>query len=633
MTAARRVAFTRAYLATASVAGAALVWFALAALGATIAAALATVAAAAVLWWWRGVFSRQRVVLWLEERVPALRYSLAALVDAPDTRFRPILERSVNDARFGRALALAGLKLVGIPALLLLSAHLMARPIIAKVASASREAGVPGARRGGRDVAGDARLRATVTPPAYARMRTTTLDNPTSIAALVGSDIRFGGGWSGHSVMPARPAVIRLEGAAGARLVALEPRADSAPRVVLELPARDTVLPSPTGTIRLDASARDDIGVASGWFEVIVSSGTGELFKFRTGILGRTAGNNERALRWGASLSFDSLELQPGDIVHLRAVARDANPAREAEAGSSETRTLRVFRVGEGDSVSVEGAPPPEVGRSELSQRMLIILTERLVAQTRTLARGAVQTEAQSIARDQSRLRRRVGEIIFTRLTGEDRLDEDAAAAIGDTVSPGEALLRAAEAATILGDEHAHDEGEVIGVNRPLLEAFNAMWSAERELGVVEPRKALPHMRAALAAIQRARAAERLYLRGKPPTIVLDLARIRLSGKREGIDPTTRAPGPSTVAPLIARRERFRAALDLLERDASAAIDTLLLVRVDALADSPRFAAALDAAIGALRAGRDATASLRAAWRSMAGEPSVSRAARWSGVW
>jgi hypothetical protein len=229
-----------------------------------------------------------------------------------------------------------------------------------------------------------------------------------------------------------------------------------------------------------------------------------------------------------------------------------------------------------------------------------------------------------------------VGQLIFTRLTGEEHEDE-AAAALADTVSPAEALLRAASAATGADVanplEHEEEGGPVIGVNRPLLEAFNAMWEAERRLGIGEPRAALPHMRAALAAIQKARAAERIYLRGRPPKIVLDINRIRLQGKQDGIDPTRRAPGPSAVAPALAHRARFHAALELLSRDPAAAVDSLVLVRVDALAELPRLAAALDAAIADLRSGRDATAALRVAWRALVGEPSSGRASRWSGAW
>ncbi|MGH7636476.1 MAG: hypothetical protein ACREOK_02395, partial [Gemmatimonadaceae bacterium] len=230
--------------------------------------------------------------------------------------------------------------------------------------------------------------------------------------------------------------------------------------------------------------------------------------------------------------------------------------------------------------------------------------------------------------------RKRVGEIIFTRLTGEEHVDDAAATAMDDTLSPADALLKAASDATDLQEEHAHEEGgPVIGVNRNLLEAFNAMWAAERRLGVSEPRQALPHMRAALDAIQRARAAERLYLRGRAPRIVLDIARIRLTGKQEGIDPTARSPRASALRTTLQRRARFDTAIDLLTTVPAAAIDSLMLIRVDALDETPELAAALGTAIEELRSGRNATESIVAAHRALSGTPITAPQGRWSGSW
>jgi hypothetical protein len=341
--------------------------------------------------------------------------------------------------------------------------------------------------------------------------------------------------------------------------------------------------------------------------------------------------DNARDGQLRASLSLDSLRLQPGDVVHLRAVARDRNP--RGEPGTSETRALRVPRPNETDSLAIEAMPPPEVNRSELSQRMLIILTERLVARIPRIDAATLGTESASIAREQARLRKRVGEIIFTRLTGEEHADEDAAAAMDDTLSPGEALLKAASEATNLAEEHAHEDSPLLGVNRNLLEAFNAMWDAERRLGISEPRQALPFMRAALDAIQRARAAERLYLRGRAPRVVLDIAKLRLTGKQDGIDPGARSPRASALQATLARRARFAAAVELLATSPAAAIDSLMLIRVDALGESPALATALANAIEELRAGRDATASIVAAHRAIAGSPKTVPQGRWSGSW
>jgi len=68
---------------------------------------------------------------------------------------------------------------------------------------------------------------------------------------------------------------------------------------------------------------------------------------------------------------------------------------------------------------------------------------------------------------------------------------------------------------------------------------------------------------------------------------------------------------------MLARQARFSIALELLSRDsAAAAIDSLTLLRVDALSEHPSFATALAAAINDLRASRDATLSLRLARRA-----------------
>jgi hypothetical protein len=146
----------------------------------------------------------------------------------------------------------------------------------------------------------------------------------------------------------------------------------------------------------------------------------------------------------------------------------------------------------------------------------------------------------------------------------------------------------------------------VVAVNAPLLEAYNAMWEAGRELEAAEPKRALPPMRRALAAIQRARQAERVYLRGRPPAVVVDVARARLQGADKGAANVRqpRTPGDDPGSRLGAR---LTAAIALLGRAPEAAVDSLTLLRVDALGGSPALAAALDDATTRLRDGRDAT--------------------------
>jgi hypothetical protein len=91
----------------------------------------------------------------------------------------------------------------------------------------------------------------------------------------------------------------------------------------------------------------------------------------------------------------------------------------------------------------------------------------------------------------------------------------------------------------------------------------------------------------------------------------VDLAKVRLTGKDKGVA-SVREPRLA-VDPVTRRRvQRFAHATELLARDPSAAADTLLVMRVEALEDAPSLAAALDEAARALRKGDAGAVSL--AW-------------------
>jgi hypothetical protein len=182
-------------------------------------------------------------------------------------------------------------------------------------------------------------------------------------------------------------------------------------------------------------------------------------------------------------------------------------------------------------------------------------------------------------------------------------------------------MLAAADSATNAGGtlDFAEGESPVVAINKPLLEAYNAMWEATRELEAGEPARALPPMRAALEAIQRARNAERLYLRGRPPVVVVDLAKVRLQGKERGT-PSSREPRAAAPDPARGLARRLAQALARLEQRDSTVVDSLLVLRIDALNDAPALATALAEAIEAMRRGRDATAPLIRARRSLEAE-------------
>ncbi|HEY0972626.1 MAG TPA: hypothetical protein VGE02_16780, partial [Gemmatimonadales bacterium] len=513
------------------------------------------------------------------------------------------------------------------PALVTASA-LLALAVVARTPELTAGAIASGVPGGGGATPSEASARlvvreAVVRPPSYTGWRASTVRDPSSVSGLVGSTVELagssssparaametrdgeaasgardlalradGGDWRVTLEMPGLPAVVRVASGGLERLVVLDPRPDSAPVVTLAPSVRDTVLREPRGTIRLEAEARDDVGLASSGFEWIASSGEGESYTFRQGVVGAATHSGTRAVTMRTALSLDAMELRPGDVVHVRAVARDGNTRSGPGLGASETRIVRIARAGEYDSLAVEAAPPAALDTAALSQRMLLVRTERLEQRRPRMQRTAMLAEARSIAVDQTRLRRHVGEMVYMRL-GE-AADGEHSHFPGDGHEHGqeakldpEQLLARASAATDISTEATDfhgDETPVVAVNRPLLEAYNHMWDATRALEVGESARAIPPMRRALEALQRAREAERIYLRGRPPAVVVDVARARLAGKERGADGIRRPGEPrEDVAERLRRLDR---ALLLRARDPAAAADSLQLLRVDLLRDA-----------------------------------------------
>ena len=614
------------------------------------------VVAVSLLWRDRAAATLDRVAVWVEEHQPSLEWTLVTAVETRDER---LLAGARHDAwpaiaarRAARALTPPVVAIIAaVVALLALPPGAVARVRSPHAGDAIDAVGARGARRSRLSP-----LVARVHPPAYSHLPESTLDEPSEIRALAGSRVvlrgrgeaggiravigvdtlaasQSGDEWTIGLELTRGPQALRLTDGAFERILALEPASDAVPSVTLTSPAHDSVLRVARGSIPLAADVHDDFGIASAGFEYIVSSGEGENFTFRSGTLGAVRpGGTSAAI--SASLDLAALGLTPGDIVHVRAVARDANDVTGPGIGSSETRAFRVARAGEYDTLAVEAAPPSDEDKSLVSERMLITLAEALETRRPALAHDSLVAESRAIATDQTRLRRTVGDVVFMRLGGEpsgEETKDQAAPARARTME--EMLARADSATNRSADpiDFGGGESPVVAVNKPLLEAYNAMWDASTELEVGEPGRALPHMRRALAAIQRARQAERVYLRGRPPQVVIDVAKARLQGKEKGAS-SVRVPAADADSALQRRIDRFVRAVDLASREPSAAVDSLLLLRIDALTDAPAFASALRDATDALRRGKSdaATTALARARRALAG-PSMARdsIARW----
>jgi hypothetical protein len=482
------------------------------------------------------------------------------------------------------------------------------------------------------------RLRVEVTPPAYTGLPAWSATGDEPLALLPGSAVRVRGplpagahavqaSLAGNAGRTGDPAAIDRDGgewrtewthasshralvvealtAEGAvlarRVLPLLLREDRAPTVELLDPDRDLVMAQPRGIIEVRARATDDFGVERFDLVWVRSRGSVESFQFEEFTTSWAQVEGSARERTGVvSLDLAALQLQPGDALHLRAVARDANGG--GGTGVSRTRVVRIARADEIDDINtVIGFPLEGEESPVLSQRMIIVLTEQLLQRASRLDAHTLGHEAAGIAHEQARLRQRVGDQIYIRATGGVQdIDEafgaeevgggtadhehstaagaaDHAAALTpeDRAARERALLEAASRATGRGTldeiEHIHDESMILAVNRPLMEIYDAMWSAERELRLVQPRDALPHENRALDLLQALRQADRVYSRAPQRAPPVDVAAARGTGRLVDAAPAGRSAAErlASGAALLQHVEELEQQLAVL--DAAAA--------------------------------------------------------------
>ena len=587
---------------------------------------LGVATAAVLLWRGRYVASAGRVALWIEERLPRLHYALISAIEPGLAGDQRALEQAVATENIS-SVTLAALRRAVLPAAgaLILAAALL---YVSPVSAFGRSTVFGGGRKNvSGAVTAESRLnglKVEVVPPAYARQARRDLDDPASVRALVGSTIIVtgdgsssglsarladigqrvtaqGARWRAQLAMPEKPAALTLTDRSYEKVIVLEPQADEAPRVALVSPVRDTTVRVPQLVVQLHAETTDDIALMTGYFEYLITSGSSEIITGRTVTTPPVNFGGARTGALDAILSLASLKLSQGDVVSVRAIVRDANTLSGPSIGTSETRTFRVARADEYDSVAVEAAGPLPIDSTATSQRMLIAMAEKLVREQPKITRQELVKRSTEIGDLEDRIRKRVHEILFESqdLSGQKQQAGEPPAGI----------------------EEMEPADEITGLKNPTLtSAYNSLWEAVRSLQIAEPAPALPPMRAALKALDRARLANRLYLRGMPPKIVVDIQRVRLTGKDKGIS-NVRTPRSFADSLRTRLSARFNAAIDLIQSQPARAIRDLALIQVDAISSFPGFAAALADAAGAMRTGRDATLPLLRARRAIDGSP------------
>jgi hypothetical protein len=321
----------------------------------------------------------------------------------------------------------------------------------------------------------------------------------------------FAGAFTANASGAFETRVVADERVAPAPLVrAVETYADTVPEVRITEPAGDQLLRAvPSGPINVRWAARDDLGLASAALKFIKSRGEGDAAKFTSGELG--AGSVERAggggREWVGSASLDlaRLDVRAGDTFVFWVEARDRNPVPNNTGRSA---SLAIAIAGpEGVRLNLSDLRPNEIGRFLLSQRQIIINTEKLHQERARLQPEEVRRRANAIAADQREFKNSFNDYIKIEGAGEHEPE------VGGGSTPASVEDQAQEAAEERTRPHDHGieeppQGSPSSV-RDMVYAIRAMWDAEDALSTVDTAKALVHEREALQRLKRAQLAAR----------------------------------------------------------------------------------------------------------------------------
>lgn len=293
------------------------------------------------------------------------------------------------------------------------------------------------------------------------------------------------------------------------RLIGVSTLVDQPPTVRIAAPAKDLKFNDGRHTIELSVTAGDDHAIASLRLRFTRVAGSGERFTFTEGEV-PLAVTRTSAGAWTARASWklDTLALGAGDMVVYRAVATDGRPG----AAPTESDSYIAEVLAPGGIAAAGFAVDPEVERYALSEQMVILKTERLLARKRSMPADSFADAAADLAAEQRRVR---AEYVFM-MGGE----------VGGADDPEGDLNEVAETSAEgdLSVQRMLNEGR-----SALLSAIRAMSRASTALTKADLTLGLQHERIALTQLERTFAHTKIILRALTERERIDMTR-RLSG-------------------------------------------------------------------------------------------------------
>lgn len=522
-----------------------------------VSAGMAVGAVIAALW---SHSRRARVVREVEQREPTSRNLLATATELDAARTSVAVQQLVLRRAVHHAQSLDLTQLVPFRHSALVLAASMVVAMIAIAAGRRTQSGAAPravsslvARLTGSIDVGD--LVVAVQSPSYAGITSRALRNPVRVDALAGSRLIISVTSTADSLVVItrsgtdtvlssnvtgtfrwtmtanEDGFVSLEpramsGRAGTRrLVAITVRSDDQPRVRIVDPTKDLILSDARRTLAVRIDANDDLAIGSLRLRYTRVSGSGERFTFDEGEIPVAVTRTSRT-EWAAraTLALEPLLKEAGDLVVYRAVVTDTRPG----SAPVESDALIAELASPGGIAALGFSLDPDEDRYGLSQQMVILKTEKLLARTASMSAAAVQEEAMQVAAEQQRVR---AEFVFM-MGGEFAQEVGVDNSMGDLDETHEA-----ESESDLSAGRMANRGRT-----SLLAAVRAMSRASTALNSSNIASALVSEKTALTQLQNAFARSRFLMRALSQREQLDMSR-RLSGRLDSIA-RTRAPIP-----------------------------------------------------------------------------------------
>ena len=453
----------------------------------------------------------------------------------------------------------------------------------------SRRANVNNKLDGGR-LANDSifieEFRVRVVPPAYSGLSVEEIAGDAPVRALAGSRVEvalrvkgsvdgatlgYGGASnqmralgdgqyvgdfiaSASSTLEARVLKSDVEDSPLSVVRAVEVFADAAPEVHITEPAGDQLLRSaPSAPVSVRWTARDDLGLARATLKYIKSRGEGDAAKFTNGELTPNISGNIGAREWhgAASLDLARLGVAAGDTLVFWIEARDRNPLA-SNVGRSQSLAISIAAP-DAPKLTLGDLRPNEIGRFLLSERLIIIHTEKLQSErAKGLAPDELKGRAAEIAAEQREFKNSFKD--FLEIESAGLAQENAEANEAESV---EERVRAAESERT--EVHLHGIPEPPAGSpttvKEMVYAIRSMWDAEDALSLSDTESALKYEREALAHLKRAQTAVRYIPHVVAQSKAVDLKR-RYAGElaeiKTQLERLTRRSGSKDSAPIRA---------------------------------------------------------------------------------